>query len=114
MKIRVAASGLVVGLASLMCATGAVAQQEPWQGRWGAPCGSNGTIISFNRSNLDLSTFDMMCSIRSVTRSGKTYTFNLSCDGFATSMSARVDGNRLEFVKQQRGFEFDPKRFRRC
>jgi hypothetical protein len=114
MGFKAVVFGAVAGLASLMCATGSIAQAEPWQGRWGAPCGSDGTLISFSKSSLDLSTFDMMCSIRGVKQSGKTYTFNLSCDGFTTSMSAKVDGNRLEFVKQQPGFDFDPKRFSRC
>jgi len=114
MGIKAAGFSVVAGLASLMCATMSIAEAEPWQGRWGAPCGSDGTIISFSKSSLDLSTFEMMCSIRGVKRSGKTYQFSLSCDGFTTSMSAKVDGNTLEFVKQQQGFEFDPKRFRRC
>lgn len=114
MGIKGAGFCIVGFVASLLCTTAVIAQAEPWQGRWGAPCGSSGTVISFSKSDLDLSTFDMMCAIRGVRRSGKTYTFDLSCDGFTTSMSAKVDANRLEFVKQQPGFEFDPKRFRRC
>lgn len=112
---RVSARASIAGLAlSVLVMGSGVAQAEPWLGKWGSPCGSGGTIISFSKSMLDLSTYDMMCGIRGVRQSGTTYTFNLSCDGYTTSMSAKVDGNRLEFVKQQQGFEFDPKRYRRC
>ena len=97
----------------------AIAKSEPWIGRWGAPqCDADATVITFSKSVLDLSTFDMTCKIRSVRRKGKLYVFALMCSGggstFKASFSVRVDGDRLEFVKQQPGFEFDPKRYRRC
>jgi len=114
MKHRPFVTGFALLCAFLFHATGAMAQADPWMGRWGAPCGPNGQEISFSKSKLDLSAMEMMCDIRGVERDGSVYTFTLSCQGHATSMAARVDGNRLEFVRQQQGFEFDPKRFTRC
>lgn len=92
---------------------------EPWIGRWGAPnCGSGATRIVFTKSTLDLSSFDMMCKIRDARKKGNNHVFDLACPGensmFNVSLSVQVNGDRLEFVEQQPGFEFDPKRYRRC
>lgn len=113
-KTRSLVTGFAVVSASLVLAAESMAQTDEWLGNWGAPCGTNGQVISFSRSKLDLSGMEMMCDIQSVERDGNVYTFTMSCQGHPTSMAAKVDGNRLEFVRQQQGFEFDPKRFTRC
>lgn len=96
-----------------------IAGTDPWLGRWGGPnCSADGTIITFSQSQLDLSSFDMQCDIENVGKDGEAYTFHLVCGGegstFNTSLSAKADDMTLEFLKQQPGFEFDPKRYVRC
>jgi hypothetical protein len=108
---------LAAGFACL-CGAQAFAQAEPWIGRWGAPtCARDATTIGFTKARLDLSTFETDCAIRGVRRRGSIFDFDLACTGEGPpsriSLSARVTGDRLDFVSQ-RGFAFDPKSFQRC
>lgn len=95
------------------------ASADTWIGRWASPaCSADATAITFTKSTLDLSTFDMSCKILKVRQRSKLHEFQLACTGdgatFKTSMTVQVAKNRLEFVKQQPGAEFDPKSFVRC
>ncbi len=96
----------------------ALAQSDPWVGRWGAPdCGPDKTEIVLSRSALDLSTFETVCSVRRVRQRGEVFELDASCQGEGgksrVSLSIHVGGNVLTFVGQ-RGIAFDPKRFQRC
>lgn len=114
MKRVLMLAALITSCSSLILTIAAVAQETPWLGQWGAPCGGQGQVIAFSKSQLDLSGMEMMCDIRGVVGSADVYTFELSCDGYETIMSVEVSQNRLEFVKQTPGFEFDPKQYDRC
>lgn len=124
-RIEPMRSGFILLLSLVWLWPSAVlAQAEPWIGRWGAPaCGRNATEVTLSKTMLDLSTFEMMCRIRGVSKAGDVYTFDTMCQRegeeegghkFRASFQARVAGDRLEFINQQPGMEFSPKVFRRC
>jgi len=112
-KARVA----FIAVSCLTVTTGA--HSDTWIGRWGAPnCGRDATTITMSRARLDLSTFDMVCQIKEVQQRDGLFILTTICPGPGLPSNAhfslRVDGDSLEFVGQQQGLEFDPKRFRRC
>lgn len=112
-------SRAAIPIACCALVSAATASADAWIGRWAAPaCHADATAITFTKSRLDLSTFDMSCKILKVRQRSRQYEFQLTCDGggstFRTSMTVEVNGSRLAFVKQQPGAEFDPKRFVRC
>lgn len=103
-------------LAVLMGSSGVSANE--WIGTWASPrCGADSIQIELSRSELDLSTFETNCRVRSVTRRGRDYQIDATCSSDGRRISAsflvRVEGGSLTFVRQNR-FEFDPKRFVRC
>lgn len=89
-----------------------------WIGRWGAPnCAREATIIGLSPKQLDLSTFETYCqSVRSK-KQPDGYELTAQCSGegrpMRVSFFIRVEANELTFTRL-RGFDFDPKRFRRC
>ena len=94
------------------------AQATEWIGRWGAPgCGADDTVIGLDRQELDFSTFEASCRTLRAERRRDVYEIAGQCHGEGRSMrvsfTVRVDGDTLSFV-HQRGFDFSPKRFRRC
>lgn len=110
----------IAGSIAVSCLTAVTgAQADPWIGRWGAPdCSKDATTIIITRTKLDLSTFDMVCEISEVQQREGLFVLNTTCPESGLAANAlfyiRVDGEGLEFVRQQQGLEFDPKRFQRC
>lgn len=93
-------------------------QSAPWVGTWAFPaCTEDAVTIVLERSKIDLSTFEAVCTIRRVRKRGTTFDIDAACDGEGgrrrANFSVRVDGDTLRFVRQT-GFEFDPKHFTRC
>lgn len=112
------ACALICAALALPLPNEASAQSNPWVGRWGAPsCGRDKTEIVLSRSALGLSTFEAVCSVRSVRQRGEIFDIDASCRGEGgesrMSFSIQVSGNVLTFVAQ-RGIAFEPKRFQRC
>lgn len=109
----------VLASLALLVPIEAVAQSDPWVGRWGAGgCGPNEIEIVLSRSSLDLSTFETVCSVRSVRQHADVFDLDATCQGEGarkkrTTLSIQVRGNVLTFVGL-RGIEFSPKRFERC
>ena len=75
------------------------------------------TVIGLDRQELDFSTFEASCRTLRAERRRDVYEIAGQCHGEGRSMrvsfTVRVDGDTLSFVRQ-RGFDFSPKRFRRC
>lgn len=94
------------------------AQATEWIGRWGAPgCSADDTLIGLDRRELDFSTFEASCRTLRAERRRDVYEITGQCHGegrpMRVSFTIRVDGDTLSFIRQ-RGFDFSPKRFRRC
>ena len=95
-----------------------VAQDQPWVGYWSAPyCSPDGVRISLSSTSLDLSAFETTCSVRTVKQREANFEINADYGGedgtHPVTLTVRVDGDTLKFT-EQRGFEFDPKRFVSC
>ena len=109
----------VLATLALLVPIDAVAQSDPWVGRWGAGgCGPGETEIVLSRSSLDLSTFETVCSVRSLRQRADVFDLDATCQGEGArkkraTLSIQVRGNVLTFVGL-RGIEFSPKRFERC
>ncbi|KRE14428.1 hypothetical protein ASE66_13710 [Bosea sp. Root483D1] len=94
------------------------AQATEWIGRWGSPgCGADDTVIALGQQELDFSTFEASCRTLRAQRRRDVYEIAGQCHGegrpMRVSFTVRVDGDTLSFIRQ-RGFDFSPKRFRRC
>ncbi len=94
------------------------AQATEWIGRWGAPgCSADDTVIGLGSKELDFSTFEASCRTLRAERRRDVYEIAGECHGEGRPMrvvfTVRVDGDTLSFIRQ-RGFDFSPKRFRRC
>lgn len=94
------------------------AQAMEWVGRWGAPgCGADDTVIGLGTKELDFSTFEASCRTLRAERRRDVYEIAGECHGegrpMRVSFTVRVDGDTLSFIRQ-RGFDFSPRRFRRC
>lgn len=94
------------------------AQATEWIGRWGAPgCSADDTVIGLDAKELDFSTFEASCRTLRAERRRDVYEIAGECHGEGRPMrvffTVRVDGDTLSFIRQ-RGFDFSPKRFRRC
>ena len=94
------------------------AQATDWIGRWGAPgCSADDTVIGLDRQELDFSTFETSCRTLRAERRRDVYEIAGECHGEGrprrVTFTVRVDGDTLSFIRQ-RGFDFSPKRFRRC
>ncbi|WP_146170150.1 hypothetical protein [Bosea sp. 124] len=101
-----------------MTVLGGPVSASEWIGGWGAPsCGRDAVVIRLGPKELDLSTFETTCSTRSAKKLGDVYELTADCSGegrpIRVSFTVRVQGDVLTFVRQ-RGFDFDPKRYRRC
>ncbi len=89
-----------------------------WIGRWGAPgCSADDTVIGLDRRELDFSTFETSCRTLRAEQRRDVYEIAAECHGEGrpkrVSFTVRVDGDTLSFIRQ-RGFDFSPRRFRRC
>jgi hypothetical protein len=94
------------------------AQATEWIGRWGTPgCSADDTVIGLDRRELDFSTFEASCRTLRAEQRRDVYEIAAECHGEGrpkrVSFTVRVEGDTLSFIRQ-RGFDFSPKRFRRC
>ena len=75
------------------------------------------TVIGLGSKELDFSTFEASCRTLRAERRRDVYEIAGECHGEGRPMrvvfTVRVDGDTLSFISQ-RGFDFSPKRFRRC
>lgn len=105
-------------IAIVLMGANSQAMASEWVGQWGSPdCARDAMIIGLSPRGLDLSTFETHCqSVRSKKQPGG-YELTAQCSGegrpMRVSFFIRVDANELTFTRI-RGFDFDPKRFRRC
>lgn len=94
------------------------AQGTEWIGRWGTPgCSADDTVIGLGAKELDFSTFEATCRTLRAERRRDVYEIAAECHGegrpMRVSFTVRVDGDTLSFIRQK-GFDFSPRRFRRC
>lgn len=94
------------------------ARATEWIGRWGTPgCSADDTVIGLDRRELDFSTFEASCRTLRAEQRRDVYEIAAECHGEGrpkrVSFTVRVEGDTLSFIRQ-RGFDFSPKRFRRC
>ena len=110
----------IVGLAAFAALSIAAqpAWATEWIGRWGTPgCSADDTVIGLDRRELDFSTFETSCRTLRAEQRQNVYEIAAECHGEGrprrVSFTVRVERDTLSFIRQ-RGFDFSPKRFRRC
>lgn len=105
-------------IAIVLMGANSPAMASEWVGRWGSPnCARDAMIIGLSPRGLDLSTFETHCQGVRSKKHPDGYELTAQCSGegrpMRVSFVIRVDANELTFTRI-RGFDFDPKRFRRC